>query len=377
MASTAPDSLSGAGPAPPESNALARSYQPRRMRAAVISIAWNLVWLSAFLGSDAPEQLAEVLPRTALWVAPAYLAILFGLYALVNLPLELWYGYLQERQFGLVKRGLRVWARDWIVGNAQHGTMFLLGAWGILALQHLWGAHWLLLTSGAMLVVFLATTWFGAELIPPGLFQFGRPDSLSGRRLQRLVGPQHELPAVVLFTWADMRDFSGGLVGLGRRQMLLISQAALELGSDAMLRFVLLHELGHRRYHHLLLSTLAAWGYATAGLVFCDAIIIRLAMIELGSAIYIPWLALFFTTWMILGQPALAYIGRRLEYQADRFYLDHGGSLEEMRQALGELSHRDLARTDTTRRRQSLIEAVPIVARRIRAAEMHLAGRAD
>ena len=142
-----------------------------------------------------------------------------------------------------------------------------------------------------------------------------------------------------------------------------------------MLRFLLLHELGHRRYHHLLLSTLAGWACATIGLVCCDATIIRLSPTSPGSIAYVPWLALLFTAWMVLGQPALAYLGRRLEYQADRFYLDHGGSLAEMSAALGELSQRDLARTDTTRRRQSLIEPVPIITRRLLAATLHLAGK--
>ena len=164
-------------------------------------------------------------------------------------------------------------------------------------------------------------------------------------------------------------------MGLGRRQILLISRATLELGSDAMLRFVLLHELGHRRYHHLLLSTLAVWAYATIGLVCCDAAIVRLSPMSPGSIAYLPWMALFFTAWMVLGQPALAYLGRRLEYQADRFYLDHGGNLEEMSAALAQLSQRDLVRTDTMRRRQSLVEPVPIVARRLLAAGLHLAGK--
>lgn len=360
-----------------EPNALAQSYQPRRMHAAILSIVWNLTWVCAFVASGAPRKLLGALPHSTWWSPPAYLSIFFCLFAAVNLPLELWYGYLHERQFGLVKQGIRTWGRDWLIGNLQHGTLFVIGSLLILLAQQRAPSHWIIAISAGMLLIFLLATYFAAELIPPGLFQLDRIAPAEVVRLQTLLGSAQTLPPIVLFTWPEARDFSGGLVGLGRRQMLLISRATLELGSDALLRFVLLHELGHRRYHHLLLSTLAAWGYATAGLVFCDAAIIRLTHlnIPLGSAAYIPWLAMFFTAWMVLGQPVLAYIGRRMEYQADRFYLDHGGNSDEMATALGQLSQRDLARTDTTRRRQSLIEPLPIITRRLRAAQLHLAGR--
>ena len=53
--------------------------------------------------------------------------------------------------------------------------------------------------------------------------------------------------------------------------------------------------------------------------------------------------------WMAIGEPLLAYLGRRLEYQADRFYLRNGGTLAEMTEALQELSARNLARTDDLR----------------------------
>ena len=45
---------------------------------------------------------------------------------------------------------------------------------------------------------------------------------------------------------------------------------------------------------------------------------------------------------MVLGEPFLAYFGRRLEYQADRFYLRNGGTLDEMRAALDELAKQNL-----------------------------------
>ena len=74
---------------------------------------------------------------------------------------------------------------------------------------------------------------------------------------------------------------------------------------------------------------------------------------------------------MALGEPLLAYLGRRLEYQADRFYIRHGGSSDEMRAALGELSRRNLARTESLRRRQRFLHPLPSVTSRLFAAKMY------
>ena len=54
----------------------------------------------------------------------------------MNFPLELWFGYLQERQFGLAKDGVRAWTRDWLIGTLQHGLMFWIGSYVLLCLQH-------------------------------------------------------------------------------------------------------------------------------------------------------------------------------------------------------------------------------------------------
>jgi Zn-dependent protease with chaperone function len=97
----------------------------------------------------------------------------------------------------------------------------------------------------------------------------------------------------------------------------------------------------------------ARWGYNTA--VF-------------ASPLYIAFLALTLSAWMAIGEPVLAYLGRRLEYQADRFYLRAGGTLEEMRAALEELAHQNLARTESLRRRETIFHPLPSIANRLHAA---------
>jgi Zn-dependent protease with chaperone function len=252
--------------------------------------------------------------------------------------------------------------------------MFFLGSLSLITLQAALPSTWLVASSGLLLIVFLLTSYYAAALVPTGLIEREPADPETIARLRGLVAaPTADrcdhfdppaLPPVVIYSAPSQRDYNGGVLGLGARQVLLISRATIELASDRVLRFVLLHELGHRRYHHILLATLAGWAWTCIGLVVADGLIPAHA---LATPVYIAHLALWFSIWMAIGEPLLSYLSRRLEYQADRFYLRHG-TLAEMRAALSELSQRNLARTDALPRRQSLVQPLPTVANRLRRA---------
>jgi hypothetical protein len=240
-------------------NDLARSYQPRRVWAAAISIGWNLLVAALFVGSGGAERLYKhfvpldpaYFPAAFSWVAPVYFSIFFAGYAILNFPLELWFGYLEERQFGLAKEGVRAWARDWLIGTIQHGAMFLIGASLILIFQVLAPAAWLALTALTLLILFLATTYLAADLIPLGLFHLEPADPATVNRLYTLLAPPDDrpaalaLPPLIVYSHPGLREFAGGIMGLGNRCVMLISRATIERASDKLLRFVLLHDLGH------------------------------------------------------------------------------------------------------------------------------------
>ena len=87
-----------------------------------------------------------------------------------------------------------------------------------------------------------------------------------------------------------------------------------------------------------------------------------------GTPMYVAFLALTLSAWMALGEPVLAWLGRRMEYQADRFYLRHGGTVEEMQAALAELARQNLARTEALRRRETIFHPLPSISNRLHAA---------
>jgi Zn-dependent protease with chaperone function len=372
-------SNSTASPALPV-NDLAAAYQPRRVWAAAVSIAWNLSLAALFTSGGGAwklyARLAAFVHRHHLpqfgSVVVLYLLIFFGAYALLNYPIDLWFGYLEERQFGLAKDGIRAWTRDWLSGVIQHGALFLLGSTAILILQSALPTTWLLWLALLLLALFLLTGYFAVAFIPEGLFHLEPIDDSTRGRLESIIKPQSLLlPSLIVYSAPHLRDFSGGLIGLGNRQAMLISRSTLSAASDGLLRFVLLHDMGHRRYHHLLLSTLAGWAWVMLGLCASKLAIHHWSPNAIGLPPYIAWLALTLSLWMATTEPFLAYLGRRLEYQADRFYLRHGGTVDEMRAALDELSRRNLARTEGLPRRQTIFHPLPTVWNRLHAAELY------
>lgn len=357
-------------------NDLAAAYQPRRVWGSALSIAWNLAWVGIFLvdggaaalyrrvgGSDRLH--GRQLHLGTMW---AYVALLFAGYTLLNYPLELWFGYLEERQFGLAKDGIRAWSRDWLAGVAQHGILFCIGSSVLLILQIALPHTWLLWSAAALLAIFWLTSFCSLAMLPRALFQIDPADGATAARLAALLPAGLSLPRVFVFSAPHLRDFCGGLVGLGRCEAMLVSRSTLSAASDSLLRFVLLHDLGHRRYHHILLSTLAGWAWVVMGLCGGHAVIGHFWPKAVGKPPYIAYVALTLSLWMGIGEPILAYFGRRLEYQADRFYLRNGGTLPEMRLALEELSQRNLARTEGLRRRNTMFHPLPSVWNRLHAA---------
>jgi Zn-dependent protease with chaperone function len=115
---------------------------------------------------------------------------------------------------------------------------------------------------------------------------------------------------------------------------------------------------------------LAGWAWVAIGLVVSHEVIPATwrGAAVFASPLYVAFLAVTLSAWMAIGEPVLAYFGRRLEYQADRFYLRHGGTAREMRAALAELAERNLARTEVMRRRETIFHPLPSISNRLYAA---------
>src|SRR5689334_9033173 len=210
-------------------NSLAAAYQPRRVWAAAVSISWNLLLAMAFVAGRGAWRLHVSLAGLARHFTlrhdaitiPLYVAILFAGYAILNYPIDLWFGYLEERQFALAKDGIRAWTRDWLTGVAEHGMLFFVGSSLVMVLQIAAPATWLAWAAVALLGLFLVTSYLALQLLPRGLFHVEPADDATRARLGGLLGAAQssasrseavELPRVLVYSAPNLRDFSGGFI---------------------------------------------------------------------------------------------------------------------------------------------------------------------
>jgi len=283
-------------------NALARTYRSHCRRGAIASILLNLALLGGLLDNHwIVRQLGS--PMT-FWPAMGWLAGLFAAYAAVNFPLDLWFGYLLDRQFGLAKQGIRAWSRDWLAGVRQQGFLFLLGCGLLLFSQNLMGHAWLWAWGGVLLLLLGGLAWWEAGCLPAGLFHVEH----QGPLMERIANLGEELPVPVrIYTAPDLRQFNVTLLGLGRRQVLMISRAAAMLAGDDLLRELIARALRRRKLHLPLLTVLLAWGWMAAGVAGLSWL---LPAENRGLPIYILQLGMGLSVWMLLLQPMTAWFER-------------------------------------------------------------------
>jgi len=289
---------------PPERHTLARTYRARCRRGAMASGLLNLAWPAGLLCSQwVSQRWGQPMAR---WQEAVWVAGLFVVYALVNFPLDLWFGYLLDRQFGLAKQGIRAWSRDWLRGVSQQGFLFLIGCGSLLLTQNLMGSAWLLTWSGVLLLLLVGLAWLEADILPPGLFHVEH----QGPLVERIVDLSESLPVPVrVYTAPDLRQFNITLLGLGRRQVLMVSQAAAMLASDDLLRELIDRALVRRKWQLPLLAVLFAWVWIMAGMIAIDAMIPAEAR---GTPLYVVQLGLGLSFWMLLPQPLAVWVENRL-----------------------------------------------------------------
>src|SRR5436305_371127 len=96
--------------------------------------------------------------------------------------------------------------RVWAAGISIAWNL-LIAACLLLIFQVLAPGAWLVLTAGALLILFLVTTYLAADLIPLGLFHLQPAEDATVARLTALVQPSL-LPPVIVYSHPGLREFA-------------------------------------------------------------------------------------------------------------------------------------------------------------------------
>jgi STE24 endopeptidase len=278
-------------------------------------------------------------------------ALVFGVSAVVRLPLSAWRGWARERRWGFSTQSLGSWLADVLKGLVVGVVLSGIALVGLVGSARVWPSWWPAVAAPAAALLALMLS-----LVAPLVFErlFNRFTPLPDEELARSL---HELSVragvpvrTMLVSDASRRTtkHNAYVSGLGPTRRLVIFDTLLRDAPKPELSAVVAHELGHRRFRHVAWGTLLAMaGAAAAVLVLwgvlwgspgpaagpsdprCAALVLlTLWVLEIGS---LPW-----ETW----------ISRRWERAADRFALElthDGETVERMhrRLALANLSDLD------------------------------------
>jgi STE24 endopeptidase len=321
--------------------ARARSYHRPLYwaRAAGLALDAGVLALLAWTGlGDALDPASLPWPARA----PAYAAIVVAALTVAGLPLGLWSGFVRERRWGFSTQRLPAWLLDRLKELVVNGILAAAAFLAVVALARVFPGWWAVPTAAGLCGLVLLLSFVGPVVLEP---LFNRYDPLRDEVLAAAVRALAERAGVpvrdVLVQDASRRTRKANayVSGLGRTRRVVVSDTLLEEAPPAEVEVVVAHELGHRRYRHVVEGTLLLM----AGAVLETVVVWALLGPEVADPHRIPLVMLIALGVGMLGLPLLAARSRRWERAADRFSLD----LTHDRVAY-ESTFRRLARTNLT-----------------------------
>jgi STE24 endopeptidase len=312
-------------------------------------LALDVVLLALIVFGPLGGVLFELVERWPWWAQVlGFTAIVLGLMAVFDLPIQVWAGFVHERRWGFSTQKLSGFATDQAKGFALGLVLTGAALLGLVGAARLLPRLWPVAVCSAGALLVLALGLLGPLLIEP-LFNRFRPleDADLASELQRLAERARLAIKEVLVADASRRTrkTNAYVSGLGPTRRLVLYDTLLARATRDEIGLVLAHELGHRHARHLVKGALLAMA-GLAGFVLVLWALLRSPGVRsaigapggAGDPRVVPAVLLLAATLRIITAPLGAALSRRWERTADRFSLELTGDL-----ATFEATHRSLA----------------------------------
>ena len=289
----------------------------------------SALWLIFITGLSARlKELGEGLLSRHRGQRVVYLLIFFLLMVLLNLPLDLYTGYGIGREYGLLTQTLGQWLRDYAVAQGVALVIFIgvmLGFYRLLGRRRWWA--WTTLIS-IPVIVFLV---YIAPVVIAPLFNRFMPLPESPMKSELLAFARSEgVPAEDVFVVdasRQSRAVNAYVVGIGPTKRIVLYDTLLERFTPQEITFILAHEIGHYRFHHIWKFIAAAVLAVLFGCLMVELVSRRLLrqvgqrawVTDLRDTANLPLVGFVFLVSLGVAFPILNTYSRRLEQEADRF----------------------------------------------------------
>jgi STE24 endopeptidase len=279
---------------------------------------------------------ADKVSRRLILQCAIFVPLIGAVFALLNLPLDFYSGYILPHQFGLSTQSLASWLSDWGKGLALGAVMGTNVAWvfySVVRASRRWWFYFWLASIPLVLCFILA----GPEIIDP-LFNHFTPlqksqPVLTARIESMLSQAGLEIPPSRIFEMdasSRTKELNAYVSGIGASKRVVIWDTTLKRMDPDQILLVVGHEAGHYVLLHIskefaldeavaLVFFLAGF-YAVIGLVRRTGP--RFGVTEVSDLAALPLVLIVFTLMGFFANPIVNGISRHYEHQADQFGLE-------------------------------------------------------
>jgi len=316
----------------PARQAIAAQLSSLDIRVFVASACLQLVILFGFYSTGWSARLRawlEARIARPLIVAASFLALAYVGYAIVLLPLDWYASYTVPHAFGLSLETPATWLHDWAVGGLVTLAVVLLLGLPFAPIVRRCGARWpfVAIAVAAPLIVF-GNAIFPAYVAPLFNTYTPMPPTPLSRSILALA-QREDISASAVYEYDMSRQTTEGnayVAGLGPTARIAVGDNLLrDLKPDEVL-YVVAHEMGHYKLHHIWWGSLYGWLGSIAAIAFLAWAGGRLASQGaprlsrgIDDVAAMPMLAALLLVFALATEPAANGISRGIEHAADAF----------------------------------------------------------
>jgi STE24 endopeptidase len=268
-----------------------------------------------------------------------YFVLFLFLLSLIRFPLEWIDGWLVPHHFNLSSQSFLSWLGDELKGLAVAAVIGALFAAGALAAirrapRRWWLICWLGFIPVAILLVVLQ------PLVLDPIFNDFKP--LQDVAMRNAILNEAEAAGLHGADLSEVdkskqtHEMNAYVNGIGPTARIVVWDTLLQKMTRDEVLFVVGHEIGHNRLHHVRQGLLFGIGYAFVVLFIGSRIALwgvnrfgkRWEVASLGDGAALPWLVLLAVSILFLSSPVLSAFSRSQEHAADVFALKLTGLRE-------------------------------------------------
>jgi STE24 endopeptidase len=342
----------------PEKQKQAKQYARIRRRLwlvdTIFSAVYALLWLFLGWATGLRDWLSSFTDNQWLLVA-VFVAVFGGIYALINLPLSYYSGFVLPHRFDQSNQTFKDWMTDQLKGLAIGAPLSLLLLELLYLALRVTGDLWWLWAAGGMLFFTVLLSNLAPILIAPIFNKYvplgDEHRELADRLLELARRANTKVRGVFKFDMSKRtKAANAALTGIGNTRRIVLGDTLINEFSTDEIETVLAHELGH--HVHRDIPFLIAFGTVSTTLsLYLASLALDWAVGYFGfsgpaDVAAFPALGLILGSYGLITMPLENAVSRWRENMADDYALQSTGKREAFASAFTRLANQNLGEVD-------------------------------